>query len=149
MEKVPQNCRLMSLFVVAQVLSNGVCLSPKSKRVKVGISIEGEAHTRGLKEPSFGTTKIFLGRSSKDDTTENPFTDETLRVQLQSAPAQNYLSNAFLAKIGKHYLKKFQSFWSVVGNFALSHTTKTLETRNDLKQFEGGSTSVIYYQLLK
>ena len=61
---------------------------------------------------------------------------------------QNYLNNDFQVKVGKELPKQFPEPLSVrnldVGNFAFSDTANTLQARNYLKYFQGGSKSVTY-----
>ena len=60
---------------------------------------------------------------------------------------QNYLNDYFQAKVGKELPEQFPEPRSVgkldVGNFAFSNTANTLQARNYLEYFRGGSKSVI------
>ena len=59
---------------------------------------------------------------------------------------QSYLNNYFQAKVGKELPKHFPEPLLVgnldIGNFAFSSTANTLQSRNYLECFQGGSESV-------
>ena len=62
---------------------------------------------------------------------------------------QSYLNHFFQAKVGRELPKQLPEPPSVgklvVGNVALSNAANTLQARNYMKYFQGGSTSAIDY----
>ena len=60
---------------------------------------------------------------------------------------QNYLINHFQAKVCKELREQFPEPKNKldVCNFAFANTANTLQARNYLKYFQGGSKSVIHY----